>query len=184
MQQRRQGCELNPKHVGGTGPVVGKIGRISRVFGGVNGGEIGWAGTVRILDRLTRLFSVRCDGGEGGIRSRDPRSHQRLRPDPKPSIHQIHSKSEYQVQNRYSAIVGPQSWNAGTSTNLTGRLSHPVWRLPCFPSASRGRLGRSSATRVPATLSASTPRDYTGSRPSTAGPPFAVRPQDNLVLSR
>ena len=44
------------------------------------------------------------DGGEGGIRSRDPRSHQRLRPDPKPSIHQIHSKPEYQVQIRYSQI--------------------------------------------------------------------------------
>ncbi len=58
-------------------------------------------------------------GGEGGIRSRDSRSHQRLRPDPKPSIHQIHSKPEYQAQNRYSAIVAPHTLNAGGSSNLT-----------------------------------------------------------------
>ena len=57
-------------------------------------------------------------GGEGGIRSRDPRSHQRLRPDPKPSIHQIHSKPEYQVQNRYSAIATPSSLNAAPPRTL------------------------------------------------------------------
>ncbi len=52
-------------------------------------------------------------GGEGGIRSRDPRSHQRLRRDSKPSIHQIHSKPEYQVQNRYRAIAPLQNLGRG-----------------------------------------------------------------------
>jgi hypothetical protein len=44
------------------------------------------------------------DGGEGGIRSRRSLPHQRFKPDPKLSNRQIHSKPEYQVQNRYSAI--------------------------------------------------------------------------------
>jgi hypothetical protein len=46
-----------------------------------------------------QLFMV---GGEGGIRTRGSLPHQRFRPDPKLSNHQIHSKPEYQVQNRYS----------------------------------------------------------------------------------
>ena len=62
-------------------------------------------GTVRRLDRSSLLFSVTWNGGEGGIRSRGSHSLQRFRPDPKPSNHQIHSKPEYQVQNRYSATV-------------------------------------------------------------------------------
>jgi len=36
-------------------------------------GENEEAGTVRILDLLTRLFSVVCDGGEGGVRYRSQR---------------------------------------------------------------------------------------------------------------
>jgi hypothetical protein len=64
-------------------------------------------GTVRILDRLTPfVFSV-YDGGEGGIRSRRSLSHQRFRPNRKPSIRQIHSKPEYQVQNRYRQCQVP-----------------------------------------------------------------------------
>ncbi len=44
-----------------------KTGLISSVRQCGERGENGRAGTVGIFDRLTRLFSVLCDGGEGGI---------------------------------------------------------------------------------------------------------------------
>lgn len=70
-------------HVGGTGPVVAQMGRNSSVWPCECVGENGKAGTVRTLDRLTRLFSALCDGGEGGIRSVRTRSCQRFRRDSK-----------------------------------------------------------------------------------------------------
>jgi hypothetical protein len=69
----------------------------------------------RRLRKLASVCSVSCCfyyGGEGGIRSRGSRCHQRLRPDRKPSNHQIHSKPEYQVQNKYGASVGGKTGNA------------------------------------------------------------------------
>jgi len=79
-------------------------------------------------------------GGEGGIRSRSPLPHQRFRPDPKLSNRQIHSKPEYQVQNRYSRIPGP------TPPRRRGRWTHSC-RLVVKPLQrfGRGRLGECDA---------------------------------------
>src|SRR5688572_29285170 len=55
--QRRKGMAC---HVGGTGPVVAEIGLFSTVLKREKWGENAGLGTVRILDRLTRLFSLVC----------------------------------------------------------------------------------------------------------------------------
>ena len=48
------------------------------------------------------VISETWNGGEGGIRSRNSRSHQQFRPVFNRSNRQNRSKPEYQVQNRYS----------------------------------------------------------------------------------
>ena len=67
---------VNVRHVGGTGPVVAKTGGIPRVLKREGWSENEEAGTVRILDLLTSLFSMACDGGEGGIRTHVPVTRQ------------------------------------------------------------------------------------------------------------
>ena len=60
------------RHVGGTGTVVAE----TRGFRVISGAQLGVKdeepSTVRILDRLTRLFSVIWNGGEGGILLKTP----------------------------------------------------------------------------------------------------------------
>src|SRR5712671_4324033 len=79
----------------------------------------------------TRHIARDFVGGEGGIRSRGSRYHQRFRRDSKPSIHHIHSKPEYQVQNRDSEkrVTRPPVYPTAAA-----RL-----RLPRGPMASRRR---------------------------------------------
>ena len=85
--------------------------------------------SLQIIDTIRTYI-----GGEGGIRSRRSLPHQRFRPDPKPSIRQIHSKPEYQVQNRYSAIPQCASpLNAGARSNLTNLPAGPFHPLPPRP---------------------------------------------------
>jgi hypothetical protein len=56
-------------HVGGCGTYVPEMCLFWRVWSAKVGRKRG-LGTVRILDPLTYLFSVSCNGGEGGIRPR------------------------------------------------------------------------------------------------------------------
>ena len=75
---------------------------------------------IRSRERSERLAK---DGGEGGIRSRGSLPHQQFRPDRKPAIHQIHSKPEYQVQNRYSKAKDPVTPAPNRSRDLDERLT-------------------------------------------------------------
>ena len=80
--------------------------------------------------------------GEGGIRSRDSRCHQQFRRDSKPSIHQIHSKAEYQVQNRYSVLP-----SATRRVAVSRGVRKNVRRTPSSSSRMRTR-GRAPSPQV------------------------------------
>jgi hypothetical protein len=104
-----------------------------------------------------KSLKKRLIGGEGGIRSLGALPHQRFRPDPKPSNHQIHSKPEYQVQNRYSGIRRRTAARAQgrwiSSTRVASRSSgfRPSSRFAregCCQEARASRPRRPASARI------------------------------------
>jgi hypothetical protein len=93
----------NASHLQATRDVGGLVTRVPemrlflRVLSGERWGENEGPGTARKLDRISDLFSVTYDGGEGGIRSRGSLPHQWFRPDPNPS----NTKSSQNLSIRY-----------------------------------------------------------------------------------